>query len=151
LLPLKYGSLITVAIVVWVLVAHLLVPNPCSPVHIVGPIMFFNLAEICGIYLGLGALKRESGGRLQFKDGLKTGVAIAVVYGVGSCLFFLVFILVVGMQGMCAQPGVAAPSFWRGAAVAFAGQFIGAVLLGLFYSTIVAFVLANRQRNANAR
>jgi len=151
LLPLKYGSLITVAIVVWVGLAHVLAPNPCSPIHIIGPIVFFNLSEICGIYLGLGALKRESAGSMQFKDGLKTGVAIAVVYGVGSCLFFLIFILVVGIQGMCAQPGVAAPSFWRGAAVAFAGQFIGAVLLGLFYSTIVAFVLASRQKNANAR
>ena len=144
----KYGLLITLGIIAWVVIAHLLVPNPCSPVHIIGPIVFFNLSEMAGIYLGMAARKRESDGQLLFKDGLKTGMSIAFVYGICSCLFFLLLILTLGPQAMCTQPGARTPPFWQAAAFAFAGQFLGAVFLGLFYSTISAFVLATRRKAA---
>lgn len=130
----------------WVVIVHLLVPNPCSPVHVLGPIVFFNLLEISGIYVGIGARKRDDAGQLQFKAGLKTGMGIAFVYGVSSCLFFLIFITILGSQLMCHQPGAVAPPFWQVAAFAFAGQFFGAVLLGLLYATIITFVLATRRR-----
>jgi len=145
---LKYGLLITAGIISWVVIAHLLVPNPCSPVHVLGPIVFFNLMEISGIYVGMGARKRDDGGQLQFKAGLKTGMGIAFVYGISSCLFFLLFITILGPQAMCAQPGVASPPFWKVAAFAFVGQFLGAVFLGLLYSTIIAFALATRRKAA---
>lgn len=145
---LKYGLLITGGVIAWVVFAHLLVPNPCSPVHIIGPILFFNLLEISGTYLGMVARKREMAGQLQFKAGLKTGMAIAFVYGIASCLFFLIFITILGPQAMCPRPGVVTPPFWQVAALAFVGQFLGAVLLGLLYSTIIAFVLATRRRVA---
>src|SRR5450432_3687424 len=89
---LKYGLLITLGVIAWVVFAHLLVPNPCSPIHIIGPIVVFNLSEISAIYLGMLASKREMAGRLQFKAGLKTGMGITFVYGIASCLFFLIFI-----------------------------------------------------------
>ena len=141
----KFGLLITAGIIAWVVIAHLLIPNPCSAVHILGPIAFFNVMEILGIYLGMVARKRESAAQLQFKAGLKTGMAIAFVYGVCSCLFFLIFLAFVGRQVMCPQPGVAPIPFWQVTALAFAGQFFGAVLLGVFYSTIIAFFLATRR------
>jgi hypothetical protein len=144
-LPLKYGLLITAGVIAWVVTAHLLVPNPCSPVHIVGPIVFFNLLEAGGIYFGIRDKQRAATGRLQFKEGLKTGVGIAFVYGAGSCLFFLVMIAVLGSTAMCAEPGAAALPFWKVAAFAFAGQLGGAVVCGLIYSTIIAFVLAMRR------
>ena len=147
-LALKYGLLITAGLIVWVVIVHLLVPNPCSPVHFLGPIILFYLLEISGIYVGMGARKRESAGQMQFKDGLKTGMRIAFVYGLSSCLFFLIFITILGPQAMCPQAGVATPPFWQVAAVAFVGQFVGAVFLGLLYSTIIAFVLATRRRVA---
>ena len=140
--------LITLGVSVWVVGVHLLVPNPCSQVHVIGPIVLFNIYEISGIYVGMVARKRESAGKLQFKTGLKTGLGIALVYGLSSCLFFLIFITILGPQVMCPQAGVATPPFWQVAAVAFAGQFFGAVFLGLLYSTIVAFVLAARRRIA---
>ena len=147
-IALMYGLLITVGIIAWVVIAHLLVPNPCSPIHVLGPIAFFNLVEITGIYLGIGARKGESAGQLQFKAGVKTGMGIAFVYGIGSCVFFLIFIAILGPQAMCVQSAVATPRFWQAAAFAFVGQFFGAVILGLFYSTIIAFVLATRRRVA---
>ena len=144
-IALKYGLLITLAVIVWVVTAHLLVPNPCSRFHVVGPIVFFNLLEAGGIYFGISARKREAEDQLPFKAGLKTGVGIAFVYGIGSCLFFLAVISVVGSRMMCVEPGVAALTFWQTAALAFLGQFGGALVLGLIYSTIVAFFLAARR------
>ena len=147
-IALKYGLLITAGIIAWVVIAHLLVPNPCSPVHFLGPIVFFNLMEISGIYVGMGARKRESEGQLQFKAGLKAGMGIALVYGIGSCLFFLIFITVLGSKTMCVEPRAVVLPFWEVAAFAFASQFLGAVFLGLLYTTIIAFVLATRRRVA---
>ena len=142
----KYGALITLGIIAWVVIAHLLVPNPCSSVHVIGPIVFFNLLEIIGVYVGMGARKRESLGELSFKDGLKTGMGIALAYGVSSCIFFLLFITVVGRKAMCPQPGLENFAFWQIAAFAFVGQFLGAIFLGVIYSTISAFVLATRRK-----
>jgi len=147
-LALKYGLLITAAIITWVVFAHLLVPNPCSAVHVVGPIAFFNLSEIAGIYLGMVARKREAVDQLPFKSGLKFGMGIAAVYGVGSCLFFGIFLMVLGSGVMCPQPGMEAFPLWKVAAFAFVAQFAGAVFLGLIYSTIIAFALATRRRGA---
>ena len=146
-IPVKYGSLITLGVMVWVITAHLLVPNPCSPVHMVGPLVFFNLLEIVGIYFGMSATKREDAGQLQFKAGIKTGVGIAFIYGLGSCLFFLVLLVVVGTGIMCAEPGAATLPVWQVAAAAFAMQLGGAVFLGLIYSTVISFILASRRSN----
>jgi hypothetical protein len=144
-LELKYGLLITVGIIAWVVTAHLLVPNPCSAFHMLGPIVFFNLLEVGGIYFGISARKGAAAGQLKFKAGLKTGVRIAVVYGICSCLFFLVVLKLLGSKIMCAEPGARALPLWQLAAVAFAGQFGGAVVCGLIYSTIIAFFLAKRE------
>ena len=144
-LALKYGLLITAGVIAWVVTAHLLVPNPCSPVHVVGPIVFFNLLEAGGIYFGISDKKKNTAGQLQFKAGLKTGIGIAFVYGICSCLFFLAMIAVLGSTAMCAEAGAAALPFWKLAGFAFAGQLGGAVLCGLIYSTIIAFVLARRR------
>jgi hypothetical protein len=143
----RYGLLITLGVVIWVIVAHLVVPNPCSPVHELGPLICFNLLEIFGIYLGLVATKRQTG-QLFFKEGLKTGMRIATVYGLGSCVFFLGFILVLGSGAMCPKPGMERFSFWQMAAFGFAGQFLFAIFLGLIYSTIIAFLLATRRSEA---
>ena len=147
-IALKYGVLITVCIIAWVVISHLLVPDLRSPVHTIGPLVFFNLFEFAGIYLGMVARKRESADQLQFKAGLKTGVGIAFVYGIGSCLFFFIYIAALGPQAMGAEPGAATLPFWQVAALAFAMQFLGAVLFGLIYSTIIAFILAARRRVA---
>lgn len=137
--------MITAGVIAWVVAAHLLVPNPCSPIHVVGPIVFFNLLEAGGIYFGIRDKMSGDAGRLKFKAGLKAGVGIAFVYGISSCLFFLVVIAVSGSKLMCPEPGAAALPFWKVAGFAFAGQLGGAVVCGLIYSTIISFVLARRQ------
>ena len=73
-IALKYGLLITLGVIAWVVVTHLLVPDPRSPVHNLGAGVFFNLLEIAGIYLAINTTRNESGGQLSFKSGVKTGV-----------------------------------------------------------------------------
>ena len=123
-IALRYGVLITLCIIAWVSISHALVPNPQSPVHKLGPLIFFNLAEILGIYYGISARRNAGPGEMSFKDGIKTGVAIAFVYAVTSCFFFLVAILVIGTKMLQSEPGAQVKPMWQVAAGAFAGLFI---------------------------
>jgi hypothetical protein len=143
-IALKYGLLITLGVVAWVIVAHMLVPDPASKVHSIGPGIFFNLLEISGIYLGIRTKGREISGRTTFKEGLKTGVSIALVYGLSAVLFFLFVILFLGPKWMGAEPGSHTLPLWQIILGAFAGLFLGAVLFGVIYSTVISFVLARR-------
>jgi hypothetical protein len=145
-IALKYGLLITVGIILWVVIAHWLVPNPQSAVHTLGALVFFNLVEIPGIYCGINARRNASAGELSFKDGIKTGVAIAFVYAVSSCLFFLIEILVVGTKMLKGEQGAVVKPMWQVAVGAFAGLFIFAIFLGLIYSTVISFVFARRRK-----
>lgn len=127
-------------------IAHLLVPDPRSQVHNLGAGIFFNLLEIAGIYRAINTRRNETGGQLNFKNGMKTGVATAFVYAVTSCLFFLVAILTVGPKLMASEPGADALPLWQVALGAFVGLGVGALIFGLIYSTIISFFLAKRQR-----
>ena len=143
-IALKYGLMITLGIIAWVVVAHLFVPDPTSKVHSVGSGVFFNLLEIVGIYVGITAKGREGVGQLTFKDGLKTGVAIAFVYALSAALFFLVLFIFVGPKLMAGEPGAQTQPFGQVVLGAFAGLFLGSLVFGLVYSTVISFVLAKR-------
>jgi hypothetical protein len=144
-IPIKYGLLITAGVMAWVLIAHQLVANPRSIVHsLIGPI-FFNLLQFTMIYLGLKAKEREYGDKQDFKKNLKTGVAISFVYGLSAALFFAVVVAMVGTRWMPSEPDIAARPTTILLAQAFAGLFIGALFLGLIYSTVIAFFLAKRR------
>jgi hypothetical protein len=145
-IALKYGLLITLGVIAWVVIAHLLVQDPRSQVHNLGAGIFFNLLEIAGIYLAIKTNKNESGGDLNFKTGVKTGVLTAFVYAISSSLFFLVAIFAVGSKLMASEPGTETLPVWRVALGAFIGLFLGALILGLVYSTVISFFLAKRQQ-----
>jgi uncharacterized protein DUF4199 len=144
-IPLKFGLLITLGVIAWVVVAHLLIPDPRSPVHSVGAGVFFNLLHIAGLYLAINTVRNENDGQLIFKEGLKTGVATALVYAVTSCLFFVVAIFVVGSKLMGSEPGAEHLPLWQVALGAFVGLFIGSLIFGLIYSTVISFFLAKRK------
>src|ERR1044072_6512474 len=97
-IPLKYGLLITLGVIAWVLITRSLITNPQSIVHTLGGPDFFNVRQFAMIYLGLKALEHEKGERPYFKEGLKTGVAISLVYGLPSSLFFVVALVIVGTR-----------------------------------------------------
>jgi hypothetical protein len=143
--PIKYGLFVTLGIMVWVLAARSLVTNPASVVHTLGSPIFFNLLHFIMIYLGLKETEREKGERLPFKEGLKTGVLISLVYAVTASLFFVAVVAAIGPKWVESEPNFAETPRSQIAAQAFLYLFIGAMFLGLIYSTLIAFFLAKRQ------
>ena len=145
-IPLKYGLLITLGAIAFVVVSHLLVPDPRSPVHSLGSFTFFNLLHIAGTYLALAtAKKNEASGELTFKNGIRTGFATTVVYATSFCLFFVVALVVVGPRFMASEPGAENLPVWQVVLGAFGGLFVGSLVFGLVYSTVISFFLAKRQ------
>lgn len=143
-IPIKYGLITALGLIIWVLVAHALVANPTSSVHtLFGPI-FFNVLHFTMIFLGIKALERENGDKPRFKEAVKTGVSIAFVYALTASLFFVVVVLVAGTQWLAVEPGAAATPTRLLLLQAFAAIFFGSVFLGLIYSTVIAFFVAKR-------
>ncbi|HEY8225447.1 MAG TPA: DUF4199 family protein [Pyrinomonadaceae bacterium] len=143
-LALKYGLIITVAVMAWVIIAHLLVPNPQSLVLRFGTPAFFNIVQFVCIYLGVAEFRRQLGERATFKQLLKLGVWISFVYAVGASLFFVGVLIVVGTKWMAGEPGAQQLPITLLAIQAFTGLFLGTMLFGLLYSTLIAFVMAKR-------
>ncbi|HKG46291.1 MAG TPA: hypothetical protein VKB02_06170 [Pyrinomonadaceae bacterium] len=144
-IPLKYGLLITLGVMAWVLITRAFIINPQSIVHTLGAPIFFNVLQFAMIYLGLKALEHEKRDRPTFKEGLKTGVAISFVYGLTASLFFVGVLAVVGTKWLASEPGAADAPMSRIILGAFLGLFIGALLFGLIYSTVLSFFLAKRR------
>lgn len=143
-IALKYGLLITLGAIAWVVIAHLLVPDPRSPVHSLGAGIFFNILHIAGIYLAITTMKNKAGGELDFKAGMKTGIATAFVYAASFCLFFVIAIFAVGPKLMASEPGAENLPLWHVALGAFVGLFLSSLIFGLVYSALISFFLAKR-------
>ena len=144
-IPLKYGLLITLGVIAWVLVTRSLITNPQSLVHQLGGPIFFNVLQFAMIYLGLKALEHQKGDAPTFKEGLKTGVAISAVYGLTASIFFVIVLTIVGTKWLASEPGAANAPLSRIVISAFLGLFLGALLFGLIYSTVLSFFLAKRR------
>jgi uncharacterized membrane protein len=142
-IPLKYGLIAALGLIIWVLATRRLFPNPQSTVHAFGTPVFFNVIHFAVIFLGLKALEREQGDKPRFKDALKTGVAIALVYALTAALFFVGVLSVVGTKWMASGPDAATTP--TGVLLAFAGLVLLTMLFGLIYSTVIAFFVSRRQ------
>ena len=145
-IALKCGLLITLGVIAWVVITHLLVPDPRSQVHNLGSGIFFNLLEIAGIYLAIKTIRTESGGDLSFKTGVKTGVLTALVYAISASLFFVVAISAMGSKLMASEPGAENMPAWQVALGAFLGLSLGALIFGVLYATVISFFFAKRQQ-----
>ena len=143
-IPLKYGLAITVVVVAWVVVVrHLMGVGADSRANEIAPILF-NVAQIVAIFLGMIRRKNDAGGELSFKDGLKTGIGISFVYAASACLFFIIEYLISGPKLLLAEAGASNRPLWQTAALAFTGLFLGSLIFGLIYSTVISFFLARR-------
>lgn len=143
-IALKYGLSIAAGMIAWVIVAHILFPNPQSPVHRVGAFTIFNLLHFAGIYLGVRNLQRERRSKPTFKEGLKQGVAISLVYALAAALFFVIVLLLIGPKWMAGEPGAQQLPTWVVVAQSFAGLVVLTMIFGLVYSTLISFALARR-------
>jgi hypothetical protein len=144
-LAIKYGLLIAIGVMAWVLIARATVTNPASLVHTLGSPIVFNVLHFAMIYLGLKAAERVKRDRLTFKEGVKTGVSISFVYALTASLFFAGVLAVVGTRWLASEPGAAGAPASSVAIKAFLGLFVSAMLFGLVYSTVISFFLAKRQ------
>jgi len=144
-IPIKYGLLTALGLIIWVLLAHVLVANPQSLVHTLFSPIFFNVLHFVMIFLGIKALERDRGQRLSFKEALKTGVSIAFVFALTASLFFLAVMLFVGDRWLAVEPGAATTPTRTLMIQAFAGLFLGTLIFGLIYSTVIAFFVAQRR------
>lgn len=145
-IPLKYGLFAALGLIVWVLAARTFFPNPNSVVHMPGTPIFFNILHFAMIFLGLKQLEREKLDKPSFKEAIQTGVSIAFVFALTASLFFVVVVLVVGTAWLASEPGATATIPKRELLVqAFAGLFLGTLIFGLFYSTVIAFFVAKRR------
>jgi hypothetical protein len=143
----KYGVLIALGAIAWVVVAHMIVPNPSSSIHTLGAAVFFNFLQFAGIFLGINEKAKEAGSKLSFKEALKTGVSISFVFALVTCLFFALTLFFIGSRMLAAEAAPAEPMA-QVVAKAFAGMFLGPMILGLIYSTIISFFVAKRRSEA---
>ena len=144
-IALKYGLLITAVVIAWIVIVRFaLAVGPDSSANIIAPLLF-NLTAIVAIFLGMKARKKELNGDLGFKEGVKTGMAISLVYAVSACLFFMIQYLVAGPKLLLSEAGPQTGPLWQVAVFAYAGLFFGSLFFGLVYSTVIAFFLARRQ------
>ena len=143
-IALRYGLIITAGLIAWTLITHALIPNPQSVVHKVGAFTFFNLLHFAGIYLGIKALEREQGSKPTFKDGVKEGVLISVVYAITAALYFVLTLFVIGTKWMAGEATSPNEPMWLVGIKAFAGLTLLTIFFGFIYSTLISFVLAKR-------
>ena len=144
-IPLKYGLLITLVVVAWIMIVHYVLKiSPESKFNLVAPLLF-NLAQLFLIFSGIRERKGELDDRFTFREGVRTGTSISLVYAISVCLFFLIHLLVAGPGMLMSDMGATGGSVWPAALKAFAGLFLGSMIFGVIYSALSAFVLA-RQR-----
>ena len=149
-IPLKYGLLITLGVMAWVLITKSLITNPQSIVNTLGGPIFFNVLQFAMIYLGLKALEHEKRDSPTFKEGLKTGVAISFVYALTASLFFAAAIAIAGTKWLESEPTAAKAPMWQVILGAFVGLFFLSLIFGLIYSTVLSFFLAKRRSEESA-
>lgn len=143
-IALKYGLLITAVVVGWIVIVRLIMDvGANSKANVLAPILF-NITAIVAIALGMKARKKELNGNLGFKEGLKTGMAISLVYAISACLFFMIEFLVAGPKLLLSEAGPQVGPMWQVAAMAYAGLFFGSLFFGLIYSTVISFFIARR-------
>jgi len=143
-IALRYGLLITAVVVAWIVVGRFVMNiGADSKANVIAPILF-NLAAIVAILLAMKARKKELDGDLSFKEGLKTGMGVSLVYAISACLFFMIEFLVAGPKLLMSEAGPQVGPMWQVAALAYTGLFLGSLFFGLIYSTVIAFFIARR-------
>jgi hypothetical protein len=143
-IALKYGLLITLVVVLWIVIVRLWLGMGAGPQGQIISGVLFNATAIVAIFLGMKERKHALGGALGFKDGVKTGMAISLVYAISACVFFMIEYLAAGPKLIMSEAGPQTTALWQVVVVAYAGLFFGSLIFGLIYSTLIAFFLARR-------
>jgi hypothetical protein len=140
-IAIKCGAIIAAGIAIWVLSDHyvLHITRPGSRAAFLTPLVF-NLLQLVMLFLGIRARRREDNDKLTLGQGISVGLAISLAYGVFACLFFLGYYLIAGSKILQNEPGYEQPERLV-LLKAYAGLFLGALIAGLIYSTVISFAL----------
>ncbi len=140
-IAIKYGAIIAVGVAIWVLADHYLVHISRSRVAFLTP-LFFNLLQLVILFIGIRVRRQQNKGKLALGQGISSGLAISVAYGVFACIFFLAFYLIVGSKMLENESTGGNNQPERNLLLgAFAGLLFTAVVGGLLYSTVISFAI----------
>ncbi len=138
----KYGLLITLVVVAWVvLVRFVMGVDTEARLNLLAPLLF-NLTAFGAIFLGIKERKTQLGDNFRFREGMRTGFHISLVYAISACFFFFIAFLVAGSRLLRSEHELSSMTLWQEALLAYAGLFFGAIVFGLIYSALSAFFLA---------
>jgi len=139
----KYGLIITLGVAIWVIADHFLLHISASGKAAFLTPIFFNLLQLVVLFLGIRAHRQENRDRLTLGQGIRCGLAISLVYAITASVFFLAFYLIVGSKALQNEPGALGSDRPERYVImqAFAGLFLGALIAGLIYSTVISFGL----------
>lgn len=146
----KYGLILTAALTVCLVIMELTRTNQTfehsSPVFFI--YQFLTPAVV--LYLGLKAKKEMQKGKFSYKEGLKEGFKISLVFGIVSPFLFLIYYTLInpGILPYVAQSyGLTGASNGLVIGVDMLVQFLGATLFGTIYAAVVAiFVKTNKKK-----
>jgi hypothetical protein len=139
-IALKYGSIIALGVIVWVLISNFVLhldPNSGAASFTV---LLFNALPILCLFLGINEKRKLLGTPFVMGQGIATGASIIMVYIVLASLFFLAM----GSRLITAQ---ASGSDNMSLAQHFLGFVLFAMFGGLFYSTIVSFIVLRWEKS----
>jgi hypothetical protein len=142
----KYGLLLSLVIVVCLAIMELTGQNESfdkSPVTMV----FMFIAPIVLYYLGINTRKQAQGNKLTFKQGVKEGFKIALVYGLISPFVFALYYLLI-------NPGIVnyvreSYAMTNASTAAVIGvdmliQLVTALIIGTIFSAIISFFVKTK-------
>jgi len=100
-------------------------------------------------FLGIKAFKKAQGNKLTFKQGVKEGFRISLVYGVVSPFVFLLYYILVNpqiVQYAATSYGMANASFGVVVGIDMLVQFVSALIFGTLYAAIISFFLRTKSK-----
>ena len=139
-IALKYGSIIAVGVISWVVLSNFVFHLDANSSAIPPTILLFNALPIVSIFLGVNEKRKSQSIPFVMGQGVATGASIIVVYILIAGLFFLAM----GSRLIVAQTP---ESPQLSLAQHFVGFVAPAMLGGLFYSTIVSFIVLRLEKS----
>lgn len=143
----KFGLIMTVLNALYVLFMHY--SGQYGPEYAVNPLDFLFILIVPFIvwWFGIEAKKKEKKGKLSFKDGVKEGFQISLVYAVLSPFVYAFYYLVLNPQildSLKIEYGLQGVSDLQIVFVDILAQFVSAIVFGTLYAIIISFILKTK-------
>jgi hypothetical protein len=138
-LALRWGSVIVVSIALYIAAKNL--SGKTIPPYV--DVLVFNSISAAALTLGIRA-RREQKGSLTVGDGMKTGLAISLVYALGACAFFGILFWGFGPSILAGEQNPKNMPVKAALIGAFLGLFIGAMIGGAILSAVISAILRKK-------